>query len=136
MDLTDIDIWDVEPLDQLSAGLEGVLVAHRVRDIRRRLDTLRKEAVADDLHIRQDGTVSAVAPIADGHPLHVHAQLLEIAVRELIGEALLVSADLHHALSLRSQVGTDLRDKAVRVGEEWRAFSPDRSVRCCVMHPA
>lgn len=126
MDLTDIDIWDVEPLDQLSAGLEGVLVAHRVRDIRRRLDTLRKEAVADDLHIRQDGTVSAVAPIADGHPLHVHAQLLEIAVRELIGEALLVSADLHHALSLRSQVGTDLRDKAVRVGEEWRAFSPDR----------
>ncbi|CAJ0557481.1 unnamed protein product, partial [Mesorhabditis spiculigera] len=126
VDLTDIDIWDVEPLDQLSAGLEGVLVAHRVRDIRRRLDTLRKEAVADDLHIRQDGTVSAVAPIADGHPLHVHAQLLEIAVRELIGEALLVSADLHHALSLRSQVGTDLRDKAVRVGEEWRAFSPDR----------
>ncbi|MER5838280.1 hypothetical protein ABT116_48300, partial [Streptomyces sp. NPDC002130] len=91
MDLTDIDVWDVEALDQLSAGLEGVLVAHRVRDIRRRLTTLRKEAVADDLHIRQDGTVSAVAPIADGHPLHVHAQLLEVAVRELIGEALLVS---------------------------------------------
>ena len=102
MDLTDIDVWDVEPLEQLAGGLEGVLVAHRVRGMRRRLDLLRREAASDELQIREDGSVSAVAPIAEGHPLHVHAELLSAAARELIGEALLVSADLHHALSVRS----------------------------------
>lgn len=126
MDLTDIDVWDVEPLEQLAGGLEGVLVAHRVRDMRRRLDVLRREAASDELQIREDGSVTAVAPIAEGHPLHVHAELLSAAARELIGEALLVSADLHHAMSVRAQVGTDLRDKAFRVNEEWRGFSPAR----------
>lgn len=135
MDLTDVDAWDVEPLEKLAGGLEGVLVAHRVRDIRRRLDTLRREAVSDDLQIRDDGSVSAVAPIAEGHPLHVHAELLSAAVRELIGEALLVSADLHHALSVRAQVGTDLRDKAFCINEEWCGFSPERRREIVIRAP-
>ncbi|MDI9916532.1 alpha/beta hydrolase [Rhodococcus sp. IEGM 1379] len=126
MDLTDIAGWDVEALEQLAGGLEGVLVAYRVRDLRRRLDSLCKEAAADELQIRDDGSVSAVAPITEGHPLHVHAAMLSAAARELIGEALLVSADLHHATSVTSRVGTDLRDKAVRINEEWRGFTAAR----------
>lgn len=126
MDLTDIDTWDLAPLDDLSVGVEGALAAHRVRDLRRRLSTLRDEAAAEDLNIRPDGSVAAVAPIAAGHPLMLHADLLAAAARELIGEALLVSAELGRAQAARSLGGRDLREVAVRVAEEWRSTSPDR----------
>ncbi|MGC0362275.1 hypothetical protein ABH922_000259 [Rhodococcus sp. 27YEA15] len=117
MNLNDVDEWDPAALSRTEGGLEALLLAHRMAEIQHRLRRLREDAAAEDLHVRDDGSVSAVVPIAPGHPLSSRALELTRSVDVLRAEALLIDAELPH--TPREQSSVDLRDRAFRIAEQW-----------------
>ncbi|MCJ0901874.1 alpha/beta hydrolase [Rhodococcus sp. ARC_M6] len=126
MDLTDIDAWDADSLADLAGGLEGMLVAHRVRDLQHRLAALRVAARDDELQVRADGEVRAAVAVADGHPLQRQISELSAQVSELIAEAVLVGAEFDHArASVTAPVSADFRDNVTRVNKDWRNLCAD-----------